>query len=192
MISESAYQKAAKTLGISEAAIKAFATVESSGNGFQSDGQVKILFERHVFYRQLAKAKTQAFADQTYKSNPDICNPTAGGYGLYSAQHARLNRAVAIDRDCALCSASWGAFQIMGYQWKICGYSSLQEFINGMQTDDGQLDSLVRFLTANPSIVRCIKAKDWAGAARGYNGPGYASNNYDTKLAAAYARFGGQ
>lgn len=192
MISESAYQKAAQTLGVSEAAIKAFATVESAGNGFQSDGQVRILFERHVFYKQLVSAHGQSFADAQYKANPDICNPVAGGYGSFSIQHDKLNRAVAIDRDCALCSASWGAFQIMGYQWKICQYASLQEFINGMQTDDGQIDSLVRFLKANPSIVRAINAKNWAAAAKGYNGPNYAQNQYDTKLSAAYAKFGGQ
>ncbi|NBT89135.1 MAG: DUF3380 domain-containing protein, partial [Flavobacteriaceae bacterium] len=34
-----------------------------------------------------------------------------------------------------------------------------------------------------------LKAKDWAGFAKGYNGPAYAKNAYDTKLAGAYANF---
>ena len=187
MISESDYQNAANKLGVSVPAIKAFAKVESSGNGFQTDGQVKILFERHVFYKQLVANKGQEFADATYKSNPDICNPSPGGYGLYSAQHGRLDRAVAIDRTSALCSASWGAFQIMGYHWKTCAYPSLQDFINAMYTDAGQLDSVVRFLKANPAIVRALNSQDWTSAARLYNGP--AQNGYDDRLKAAFDSF---
>ncbi len=34
-----------------------------------------------------------------------------------------------------------------------------------------------------------LQAMDWAGYARIYNGPSYSANDYDTKLAAAYARF---
>lgn len=191
MLTETQYQAAAKAIGVNTEAIKAFATVESSGNGFQSDGQVKILFERHWFYKLLRAEKGQQFADQTASKFPDICNPSPGGYGKYSEQHGRLDRAVAIDRQCALQAASWGAFQIMGYHWKTCGYESLQAFINDMYTDAGQLNALVGFLKANPAIIRAIKAKDWATVAKLYNGPGYAVNKYDTKLAAAYAQFGG-
>jgi N-acetylmuramidase len=33
-----------------------------------------------------------------------------------------------------------------------------------------------------------LKKHDWAGFAQAYNGPGYAANNYDTKIAAEYNR----
>ena len=96
-----------------------------------------------------------------------------------------------IDRQCALESASWGAFQIMGYHWKTCGYETLQQFINAQQTAAGQLNSFVRFIQADSRLSRALKAKDWATFARIYNGPGYAANKYDVKLAAADKKFGG-
>ena len=40
-----------------------------------------------------------------------------------------------------------------------------------------------------PQMETLLKAKDWANFARGYNGPAYAKNRYDVKLAAAYAKF---
>jgi hypothetical protein len=33
-----------------------------------------------------------------------------------------------------------------------------------------------------------LRKHDWARFARGYNGPGYAENKYDEKLARAYAK----
>jgi hypothetical protein len=34
-----------------------------------------------------------------------------------------------------------------------------------------------------------LQEKDWAGFARGYNGPGYAKNSYDVKLELAYMKY---
>lgn len=187
MLTETQYQAAAKALGVNVAAIKAFATVESSGNGFQVDGQVKILFERHWFYKLLRSGKGQQFADQIVGKYPDICNPSPGGYGKYSEQHDRLERAAAIDRQCALQAASWGAFQIMGYHWKTCGYESLQAFINDMYTDAGQLNALIGFLKANPAIIKAMNAKSWETVAKLYNGP--AQQGYDIRLKNAFYKY---
>ena len=38
-------------------------------------------------------------------------------------------------------------------------------------------------------MLKALKAKDWAGFAKMYNGPNYQINDYDTKLAAAYRRY---
>jgi hypothetical protein len=62
---ESDFRAAAKLLKCDVAAIKAVAEVESSGNGFLSDGRVKILFEGHQFY----KYTNGAYA----ASHPTIC-----------------------------------------------------------------------------------------------------------------------
>ena len=51
-ISNEAFNKAASTLGVNVAAIKAIAEVESQGNGFYDNGEVKILFERHILYKR--------------------------------------------------------------------------------------------------------------------------------------------
>ncbi len=56
------------------------------------------------------------------RERPELCNKAAGGYGLYSAQHGRLNAAIQYHRDFALESASWVLGQVMGYHWNILIY----------------------------------------------------------------------
>lgn len=196
MISDKQFKDAATRLGIAPAALRAFVEVEAGGNGFLEDGRPKILFERHVFYKRLVAAYGEAFAKETAKTNPDICNPTSGGYAKGSsanargvAEHDRLSKAAAISRESALESASWGAGQVMGYHWKTCKYPTLQAFINDAYKESGQLEIMVRFLEANPAIVGAMKRKDWAAVAKGYNGAGYKANNYDTKLEAAFNKY---
>ena len=122
-ISEEDFLRAAKALDCDVAAIKAFAKVESRGTGFLPDGKPVILFERHIFHR-LLKQKGLSCDDTS------ICATKAGGYLGGSKEHGRLEKAVKIDRDSALQSASWGMFQVMAFNWKLCGYTSLQDFIN--------------------------------------------------------------
>lgn len=191
MISEEQYQQAASSLGVTVAHIKAFAEVESRGEGFLPDGRPKILFERHVFYKRLAQAKSESYAAGISQRFPDICNKATGGYVGGAVEHDRLAKAVSIDRTAALESASWGAFQVMGFNWKTCGYDGIQPFVNAAYKEAGQLDILVRFLKGNPAIVTAMKSKNWARVAELYNGRDYAKNKYDTKLAAAFKKFGG-
>ena len=110
------YKKASDSLGVEEAAIKAVASVESSGSGFITDSQgnkiPKILFERHIMFQRLRDFTPIKSSDMAAKY-PDIVNPKAGGYKGGLGEHERLQRAVAIDRKTALESASWAAFQIM-------------------------------------------------------------------------------
>ena len=172
---------AAAILNCSVAAIKAVAEVESSGGGFLSTGEPKILFERHIF-----SSRTKRMFD---KSNPGVSNPTPGGYGLVSIQHKRLQEAVALDRNAALRSASWGKFQIMGFNYALAGFNSLQEFITAMyQSERQHLIAFINFIkhTALDDELRELR---WADFARKYNGPQYAKNKYDTKLNAAYRKF---
>ena len=187
------YSEAAKLLGVEEAAVKAVASVESNGNGLITDPvsgkQVpKILFERHIMFKRL-RDNTPLKSAELMSKYPDIVNSSPGGYKGGIAEHERLARAVEIDRVTALESASWGSFQIMGFHWKALGFNSVQELVNKAYTEEGQLDLFVRFVKASPNVLRALKAKDWVGVARAYNGPGYAANKYDIKMKEAYERF---
>lgn len=185
------YEQAAK-LGIEYAALRAVMEVECKGSGFNSDGTPVILFERHVFRQRLIANGQATIADTVMRKRPDLCNKTAGGYGVYSAQHGRLNAAAQYHRDSALESASWGLGQVMGYHWQSLNYPSLQSFINAMYRDEAsQLDAMCLFIQVN-KLVNALKNKDWKAFARGYNGPAYAKNSYDIKLANAYKKWGGQ
>jgi hypothetical protein len=182
------YQRAATLLGVPCAAVQAVAEVESVGRGMLPDGRPKILFERHVFRRLLLEKGSKIDALPA-----DLVNRAAGGYSGGAAEHDRLARAANIERECALQSCSWGAFQIMGYHWKSLKYTTLQSFINAMYSGDvAQLEAFVRFINANSALVKALRALDWPAFAKGYNGPGYAINNYDKKMAAAFSRAGGR
>ncbi|HEX5362389.1 MAG TPA: N-acetylmuramidase family protein [Fluviicoccus sp.] len=180
------YSAAAAALGVPVAAVRAVTDVESKGSGFLEDGRPVILFERHIMRHRLLQVGRKDVGDLQVKF-PSIVNSKPGGYKGGKAEHDRLGLAATIHRQCALESCSWGLFQIMGFHWKALGYASVQEFINAMYRNEaGQLDAFVRFIKANPNLLKALKAQDWAAFAKGYNGPGYAANKYDTKMAAAF------
>lgn len=179
-------EAAAKSINVPVPALRAVMQVECRGSGFNSDGSPVILFERHVFRQRLIANGKAGMAIQAERERPDLCSTATGAYGLPSAQHGRLNAACMYDRASALESASWGLGQVMGYHWSSLGYASLQAFINAMYRDEAsQLDAMCRFIKTN-RLDDELRRLDWAGFARGYNGPAYKKNRYDEKLAAAY------
>lgn len=179
VLQECDFITAAALLDCEVACVKAVAEVESSGGGFLKNGQPKILFEGHYFY-ELTKGK-HGISNVSY--------PTWSSEYYNEDQHARLDKAIKLDRSAALQSASWGKFQIMGKNWKNLGYGSVQEFVNDMYAGETEhLMAFVKFVKFN-KLDDELRRKDWAGFAKGYNGPGYAKNSYDKKMAAAYKKF---
>lgn len=187
-------QSEAKRLGVEVAALRAILEKESKGSGFNADGTPKILYERHVMYRRLIENKSVAFANAQWTNKQHLVAPDAygaGGYGKYSEQPKKLEAAAKIDRTSALESCSWGIAQIMGYHWKLCGFSSVQQFVNAMyKSEDSQFEVFVKFLEGS-SIVPYLKKLDWANVALRYNGKNYKQNNYDVDLKRYYLKFKG-
>jgi hypothetical protein len=182
-LADADYARAAQLLGCEPAAIRAVAAVESAGDGFLEDGRPKILFEAHHFSRLTGH--------RFDGSHPEISSPRwnralyVGGEG----EHVRLSIACSLDREAALKSASWGRFQIMGFNFRRCGATTIQEFVNAMYRNEAaQLTAFCHFVKSM-NLDDELRALDWDGFARGYNGPGYLANHYDTKLARAYDNF---
>lgn len=175
--------RAAQRIGCDAAAIRAVIEVESGGRGFLPDGRPKVLFEAHHFHRLTNGRYTRSHPNiSSAKWNRSLYSRTGTG------EHARLELAAALDREAALQSCSWGRFQIMGFNHRLCGYPSVQSFVNDMYASEGrQLGAFVAYLQAR-SLDDELRNRDWAGFAFGYNGPRYAENHYDTKLAKAYDR----
>lgn len=188
LLKQSDLLAASKKLGVDVASVMAVNEVESLGSGFIKQGQPRILFERHVFYRQLHSRKINtAPLQQRY---PGIVNSSRGGYAGGRSEYTRLAVAVDIHRDAAYESASWGAFQIMGFHWKLLGFDSPQAFVDYVSSNEAaQLDLFVRFILADNSLHKALKEKKWSTFARIYNGPAYAENLYDVKIARAYKRY---
>lgn len=186
---EDDYQIVGERLGIEPAAIRAFADVESASSGFLEDGRPRILFEGHIFWRQLKSRGIDP--TQFVKGNEDILYQrwTNEHYKKGAAEWKRLERARLINVDAANESASWGAFQVMGFNYSLCGYPSVEEFVKSAHDVYGQLNIFIGFIQANPKIVIALAQKDWPTVARIYNGAGYAANKYDEKLEKAYNRY---
>ena len=191
---------AAERLNVPLASIYAVNEVESKGKGFLDNGKPVILFERHIMYRQLAKvrhpgddpAELKRHADQLATASPALVNSKPGGYIGGTAEHQRLAMARLIDDTAALESASWGAFQIMGFHWQRLGYESAQAFVAAMSAGESQqFDAFTRFIETDPALHKALKARKWAEFAKLYNGPDYLRNLYDTKLQRAYERHAG-
>ena len=177
------------------AAVKAVNEIESNGKGFLVGDKPRILFEGHIFWRQL-EAKgidpknyvSEDSANVLYKKWTRIFY--VGGLGEYD----RMNKAAALDdhpdfKASAQASASWGMFQIMGYHFKSLGYTSVDAFVEKMfEHEREHLAAFGKFLEVN-KLLKHLRSKNWAAFARGYNGPGYAANKYDIKLAKAYAKY---
>ena len=177
-LDDQAIEAAARRIGCQVAVVRAVIDVESRG-GFLRDNRPKILFERHYFSR-LTQGKFDA-------SHPHVSNPIWGGYQGGAREYDRLAHAIELDRDAALRSASWGAFQIMGDNCQICGFDRVEDFVQAMISGEpAQLEAFVTFVQKNKLADELIRL-DWAGFARGYNGPAYKTNQYDVKLQAAFA-----
>lgn len=188
-ITEQQYKLAADDLGVEVAVIKAIDEVESAGDGFTDDGNVKILFEPHIFWRELKK--NGKVPEKYVNGNDDILYPKwkKGTYGKVSQQWSRLDRAMKIDEQSALASASWGKFQIMGFNYIQCGFKTLNAFVDAMKLNEYEhLKAFVNFVKHN-KLDKYLIAKDWAKFAERYNGAGYKLNKYDTRLAKAYEKF---
>lgn len=175
--------RAAQRIGCDAAAIRAVIAVEAGPSGFLPDGRPKILFEAHHFARLTKGRFTRAY--------PRISAPRwdRSLYALTApGEHKRLEQAAALNRDAALQSCSWGRFQLMGFNYRLCGYETVQAFVNDMYAGEGQqLDAFVAYIQAR-GLADELREHRWAAFAHAYNGQRYAENQYDTKLERAYAK----
>lgn len=185
------FEEVAEKIGCEVAVVQAVHEVESKGVGFIEDGRPVILFEGHVFWRELKKRDIDP---QKYAAdNQDILYPNWSSlyYSGRKRQYDRLEKAMNINVEAALSSASWGLFQIMGYHGPHIGYSSVEAFVDSQyESARNHLDAFLGYITEN-KLADALREKRWADFARGYNGPGYAKNQYDVKLEQAYRKWAG-
>jgi len=182
-LTDADYQEAATRIGCAVAAVKAVAEVEAPQGGFFEDGRPRILFEGHIFSR-----RTGGKYD---KSHPTISYSkwTRKHYLGGEAEHDRLSVAASLNRSAALMAASWGKFQLMGFNFALCGFSTLQAFINAMyRSERDQLLAFIEYIRQS-RLDDEMRDRRWADFARRYNGPDYLINKYDSKLARAFEKY---
>ena len=195
MINDIQFAEAAKLIGCDIATVKTVNAVEARGKGFLDNGKLKILFEPHVFWRELVRAGVNP--NNHVKGNEDILYRkwVRGKYGTETAQWGRLERAMKIHKEAALKSTSFGAFQTMGFNFRACGFTSVEGMVAAYEKDEyEQLKGFISYVK-NSGLADELVRKDWPGFAEGYNGAEYkgspftTNDDYDLKLASTYKKF---
>jgi hypothetical protein len=172
--------KAAQELNCDVATIKAVCEVEAAGAGFDDSNRLKLRFEGHKFRNWTDRAYDQSHPDLSYSYG--VQKTKKHGYSAFVA-------AMALDPEAAMKSTSWGLFQPMGEYFKECGFNSAEELVKSYTESEGnQLLGFVKQIKSR-GLDGKLRKRDWAGFAANYNGGDFASNKYDTKLAAAHAKY---
>jgi hypothetical protein len=181
------FHRSATELGVEVAAIRAVASVESGGRSGFGDGNRPVLrYELHVFDKRTH--------GKYHRTHPHLSQPTLAAGNPYHVggqvnEYSLLHGAMIL-RNCvetAWESASWGMFQIMGFNHS--GFGDVGSFVAAMYNSEGeQMRSFLAYCRG-AGLANALRTHDWAGFARGYNGAGYAVNHYDVNIANAYARF---
>jgi len=179
------FERVALRLQCEVAAVRAVAEVESGGRtGFLNDKRPKILFESRWFHKLTGGEYDDS---HPHISTPKWVRNYTGGAGEYD----RLAEAIDLHRDAALKSASWGMFQVLGANHRVAGFDDVESFVSAhCESEGAHLDGFAGFVLGN-RLDDELRDKRWADFARGYNGPGYAANRYDVKMAEAYAKHAG-
>jgi hypothetical protein len=183
-LTEQDYKDASVALDVPVAHIKAMFAVESGPYSFIA-GRPVILPEPHYFSR-LTNHKFDS-------SNPSVSYPKWGQKPYPKTQDQRytsLLKMISLDVDAGFASASYGKPQILGDNCKACGYNTSWLFAEAMARDERtQLIAFEKFIKSK-GLQPALKTGNWTVLAKGYNGPAYAKNNYDTKLRDAAKRYG--
>lgn len=163
--------------------VQAFAQVESGGRKDLPDGRPQILFEAHWF--------SKFTGGQYDQSHPNISSPYwnrslyVGGVGEYK----RLDEAIKLNKVAALKSASWGVFQIMGFNYNRCDFPdvvSFVEFIKG--PDDNDMEAFSEFVESDKRLLAAVREEDFETCAELYNGTGQVPK-YSKELRESYDYF---
>lgn len=182
----------ARENGIHPAALLAVKLIESgTKSGFLDSGKPQILFEGHVFYKYLKANVKSLDMNKLCAQYPNIVYPKWDRSKYFGGEKewTRLEQARKINMKYANYAASWGMFQVMGFNYKTCGCKSIDEFVEKMCTSQEQQLLLTLNFLKNSNLIVPLQKRQWATFAKGYNGPGFAQNKYHIKLQAAYNNY---
>lgn len=182
----------ARENGIHPAALLAVKLVESGTKyGFLDSGKPQILFEGHVFYKYLKANVKSLDMNKLCAQYPNIVYPkwNKSKYLGGEKEWTRLEQARQINVKYANYAASWGMFQVMGFNYKTCGCQTINEFVEKMCASQEQQLLLTLNFLKNSNLIVPLQKRQWATFAKGYNGPGFAQNKYHLKLQAAYNNY---
>lgn len=185
-LTDTDFKIVAEQLGVEIAAIKAVVVIEAGPKmeGFWAPGIPIINFDRTMYNRFRTRVANKAGAKGE--------KVPSGLKGYPLQEWTQLINARRNNAQGANMGTFWGMFQIGGFNYKLCGCDSVDEMVRRMSYSElEQLELFATFITKS-GMLNDLRAKNWAGFARKYNGPSYARRGYHTKMANAYRKFKAQ
>lgn len=170
----------AMRLGFDPAVAVAVAAAESSGRGFGPDGRMIIRLENHIFWNNWGKFNPDAFDaffqlehaqhGHVYRPSPDA--PWRKFHNNQAEEWNAFGVAQRLDDRAAKLSISMGLAQIMGFNYNMVGYPSVEAMFDAFNTEERiQLIGFFDFVKSRKAIL-ALQNKDYVLFARLYNGPG--------------------
>lgn len=181
-LSEEDFKLVADELGLELAVIRAVAEIEAgkSLKGFYAPGVPVVNFEASMFATYRRKVSSPGAVGEKVPQG-------LTGYAL--KEWTALINARKKNAQAANMATFWGMFQIGGFNYKLCGCDNIDDFVKLMAYSElEQLELFAAFIT-NTGMLADLKAKNWRGFARKYNGASYAKRGYHTRMANAYAKY---
>ncbi|NUM45925.1 MAG: DUF3380 domain-containing protein [Anaerolineales bacterium] len=167
-------------------AIAVFA-IESGGRGFGTDGRMLIRFENHIFFEYWGKNNQTKYnqhfrfdANQKWTGHQFRKASGQGWQDVHIRQQSReweaFEFANQLSSTAAKLSISMGAPQIMGFNYALVGFSSVQEMFDTFSKGDReQILAFFEFVKGKDNRkVDALQKKDYVTFAKYYNGTGQA------------------
>lgn len=171
---------------VGEDELHAVMDVEARGSGFDKSGRVVMLYEPHIFFKEVQPhLKAEAIGK-------NLAYQKWGTQSYPKESYTIFEKALKLDENAAYRSCSWGFGQIMGFNCELAGYKTAQAMVGDFAKDEeNHLNAMVNFIIA-AKLDDNLRGHDWDGFAHGYNGPAYARHGYHTKLADRYKFWAGK
>lgn len=168
------YERLALKYGYPLKRIRAVDIIESNGNGFsEKTGRLIIQFEPSWFKRN--KIDWQKDTKNTFWQANKVSNQTE--------EWKAFNSAFASDQNAAMKSTSIGRMQVMGFHYKLLGFSTVGAMWDfAKEGESNQLELGLIFIKKNPKLHNAMLTGNAAKFAYSYNGELYKKYDYDNKL----------
>lgn len=163
--------ESAAVLQLEPRLFKAVAKVESGAFGFTINALPLSRFEMHLFKKQY----------------PSLSHEELENIKKADSTWTKIRYAMSIaEPDLALKSTSFGAFQILGSNFKAAGFKDVYDMVDMMSIhEDNQYKAFTNFLLYHKLHIP-LQQKDYSAFALRYNGKLALQRGYHTKIAQAY------
>jgi len=176
-ITLSEIQSLAKEFGLPPSRIHAIKDVESGGKGFdETTGKIIIQFEPVWFNKKAPYTPSGKWS--------------LNGVERQSKEWEAFNDAFSKNPKAAMESTSIGIMQVMGFHWKLLGFSSVGAMWDyAKKSEYNQLRLALLFIKSNKKMFPALVIGNWKIVAYYYNGENYHIKKYDVKLANAEKKY---